>query len=79
MYEHQNIEVIRLRAAASANMQDAAMWRWYSDMMEDNRISCLRKDGLWSAWVDGRLLSTNRSYDVALRTACVLHRALNAV
>jgi len=79
MYEHQHIEVIRLRAAASANNQDAALWRWYSDMMEDNRVACARKNGVWSIWVDERLVASERSYDLSVRTAFMRHRALEAV
>jgi len=79
MCEYQHIEVIRLRAASRANIQDAALWRWFSDMMEDNRIACIRKADVWSVWVDGQLLATDRSYDMAVRTACILQRARNAL
>lgn len=75
MYEQQHFEVIRLRAASSANIQDATLWRWYSDMMEDNRVTCARKDGVWSIWTDGRLVATDRSDDLAVRKAFVLDRA----
>ncbi len=77
MCELQHLEVIRLRAASSANSKDAALWPWFSDMMEDNRVTCIRKADVWSVRVDGRLLTTDRSFDRAVRAAYVLQRARN--
>lgn len=79
MQELANIGTRRVRAGATANIQDAALWRWYADLMEDNRVACVRKEGTWSVWVDGRLLASDRSYDLTLRTAFVMQRALRAL
>jgi len=75
MGEYQHIEIIRLRAASNANIQDAALWRWFSDMMEDNRVAFTRNADVWSVWVDGQLLTADRSYDLAMRTAYLLQLA----
>ncbi len=32
----EQLEMVRLRAAVNANVEDAAVWRWFADLMEDN-------------------------------------------
>ncbi|KJK21810.1 hypothetical protein UB46_25240 [Burkholderiaceae bacterium 16] len=39
------LKMARLQAAAHANEQDATLWRWFSDQMEDQTMSCERKKG----------------------------------
>jgi hypothetical protein len=39
MQESDQRQVMRIRASATANAQDAALWRWYSDLMEDQRVA----------------------------------------
>ena len=77
--EATTLQLVRLRAAANANIQDASLWRWYADLMEDHRISCLRRNESWVVAVAGRELANDRSFDVAVRSAYVMHRALKVL
>jgi len=49
-----SLELVRLAAAARANIDDARVWRWYADLMEDDRVSCMRIRNGWRITVDGR-------------------------
>ena len=52
MLNESHMELIRLRAAALANAQDATMWRWYTDLMEGRRAACQRKGNGWAIAVE---------------------------
>ncbi|CAB3773856.1 hypothetical protein LMG29542_07472 [Paraburkholderia humisilvae] len=69
MKSHAHFELIRMQAAATANAEDARIWRWYADLMEDRRLVCLRCGLAWTVTVDGRLLARDPSFDLAVRTA----------
>jgi len=69
LHEGANLQLIRMRAAATANGQDAALWRWFSDQMEDRRLSCERFCEHWSVRLGGRELACDRSFDMAVRSA----------
>ncbi|AOY90996.1 hypothetical protein BKK79_03585 [Cupriavidus sp. USMAA2-4] len=79
MTETTSLQLIRLRAAVHANGQDAALWRWFSDQMEERRLSCERVQGYWSIRIAGRELACDRSFDAAVRAAHVLSHALRAL
>ncbi len=79
MNQSNGLEIVRLRAAASALSQDARLWRWFSDQMEEHRLCCERTRDWWHITVAGRELACDRSFDVAVRTAYTLSRALEAV
>ncbi|MEN7531626.1 MULTISPECIES: hypothetical protein [unclassified Cupriavidus] len=79
MDQSAGLEVIRLRAAASALTQDARLWRWFSDQMEEHRLNCERNRDFWRITVAGRELACDRSFDVAVRAAYTLSRALEAL
>jgi hypothetical protein len=79
MNQPNGLEIVRLRAAASALSQDARLWRWFSDQMEEHRLCCERTRDWWHITVAGRELACDRSFDVAVRTAYTLSRALEAV
>jgi len=69
VHESTNLQLIRMRAVAMANGQDASLWRWFSDQMEDRRLSCERFCESWSIRWGGRELASDRSFDAAVRTA----------
>jgi len=79
VYESTSLQLIRMRAAAMANGQDAKLWRWFSDQMEDRQLSCERFCEYWSIRLGGHELACDRSFDVAVRSAYTLSRALNAL
>lgn len=63
------LEVLRLEKCVEANHDDACLWRWFSDLMEDGRITWERQRGGWLVSIDGTLFVSNVSFDAALRTA----------
>ena len=64
-----SLELVRLAAAARANIDDARVWRWYADLMEDDRVSCMRIRNGWRITVDGRSTVEDESFDCAVRRA----------
>ncbi|MFT4504805.1 hypothetical protein [Caballeronia sp. 15711] len=64
-----NFEMRRLTAAASANQEDAYLWRMFSQLYEERRIRwCDSADG-WLVSIDHRHLATETSFDQAIRRA----------
>lgn len=59
----------RDRAASAANADDAAVWRWFSDLVEEHRIRWIFANGGWLVSVDHRHLSTEKNFDQAIREA----------
>ncbi|WP_235025803.1 hypothetical protein [Caballeronia arationis] len=63
------LQEARALAAASANAEDASVWRWFSALLESGRIRwCLRDTG-WLVSVNHRHVATAASFDEAIRTA----------
>lgn len=60
---------IRGRAASAANADDAGVWRWFSDLVEEHRIRWIFANGGWLVSVDNRHLSTEETFDQAIREA----------
>jgi hypothetical protein len=79
MINDTQLEMIRLRATAMANADDAKVWRWYADLMEDRRVVCQRKGTCWTVAVDGRQMANDPSFDSAVRAAYRLSRATSAL
>ena len=76
MYPEDRLQMARLRAAERANLDDARIWRWYSDLMEDRRVSCCWKNNCWVIGIDGCDVACSLSFDSALRSAyrdCCIH------
>ncbi|OLL29245.1 hypothetical protein BTH42_23620 [Burkholderia sp. SRS-W-2-2016] len=69
------LELARLRAAVRANLDDARVWRWYADLMEDGRVSCTRTRTGWQITVDEHCTVEDESFDRAVRVAA--HRWLD--
>ena len=65
----QSIEIARLNAAVNANIDDARVWRWYSDLMEDDRVRCERTRRGWQITIDDCHTVEDESFDCAVRLA----------
>lgn len=72
----QTIELARLRAAATAQGLDARIWRWYSDQVEERTVECRYLSDAWSIRIAGRELARDGSFEVAIRSAYALSRAM---
>lgn len=59
----------RLVGAAQANLEDAGLWRWYADLMEDRRIAVKSINDRWVVTVDHEKCAANVSFDTAIREA----------
>ncbi|WP_321804033.1 hypothetical protein [Burkholderia sp. BCC1993] len=64
-----DLQKVRAEAAHAANVEDAAIWRWFSPLLEEHRIRwCLAGEN-WIVSVDNRYVATHRSFDCAIRMA----------
>lgn len=63
------MELVRLRAAAHANLEDARIWRWYADLMEEDRVRCTHTRAAWLVTIDDRYTVEDESFDRAVRLA----------
>jgi hypothetical protein len=59
----------RQEGAEAANAQDASVWRWFSELLEDRRIKWRYSFGKWVITVDRMQLSMGGSFDSAIRLA----------
>lgn len=67
----KDIHRVRLEAAAVANAEDAAVWRWFSDLFEERRIRWCHSGTGWLITVDHRHIATAESFDNAICDAKV--------
>lgn len=67
MTEHNLLEHIGL--PATSYKEDARLWQWFSNGVDDGRLECSRKDDVWSIGVAGRDLTRNRSLNDAVKSA----------
>ncbi|MFX1767727.1 MULTISPECIES: hypothetical protein [Paraburkholderia] len=63
------VDIGRLQGVASANAEDASLWRWFSLMVQDSRIRWRLAHGAWLVSVDHRHVATETSFDEAMRAA----------
>jgi hypothetical protein len=64
-----SFEMRRMAAAASANQEDAQLWRMFLQLYEDRRIRwCNSPDG-WLVSIDHRHVATEANFDQAIRGA----------
>lgn len=59
----------RLDAAAAANAQDAALWRWFSALLEERRIRWRYTFDSWVVSVDRARVASEPTFDGAIRAA----------
>jgi len=62
-------EMRRLAAAASANQEDACLWRTFSQLYEERRIRWCNSAQGWLVSIDHRHLASEPSFDEAIRRA----------
>jgi hypothetical protein len=60
---------IRRSAAIAANAEDAEIWRWFSNLVEERRIRWCLANGSWLVSVDHRHVATDKNFDEAIRGA----------
>ncbi|WP_227247546.1 hypothetical protein [Paraburkholderia caribensis] len=63
------IDIVRLRGLANANEEDAALWRWFSLLLQDSRIRWRLTNDTWLVSVDHRHVATEATFDEAVRAA----------
>ncbi|MGF6999319.1 hypothetical protein [Paraburkholderia sp. GAS32] len=59
----------RQEAAACANAEDAAVWRWFSDLYDQGLIRWCRTDRGWLVSVADRHVATTATFDEGIREA----------
>ncbi|MCE4575248.1 hypothetical protein QCE73_38170 [Caballeronia sp. LZ029] len=62
---------VRRSAAIAANAEDADIWRWFANLVEERRIRWCLANGSWLVSVDHRHVATDKDFDVAIRGAKV--------
>lgn len=63
------LEHAREEAALRANSDDAALWRWFSGMLEDRRITFRFESNRWLIRIDRRHIASAPDVDSAIRAA----------
>jgi hypothetical protein len=63
------LQQVRLHAAAAANAEDAAIWRWFSVLLEERRIRWRYAFANWVVNVDRVRVATEPTFDDAIRAA----------
>ncbi|CAE6965172.1 hypothetical protein [Paraburkholderia domus] len=69
MFDLHSLREARTLAAASANAEDASVWRWFSELLEGRKIRWCLSDKGWLVTVNHRHVATAASFDEAIRTA----------
>jgi hypothetical protein len=59
----------REEAAASANAEDAALWRWFSNLYDEGLIRWCKTDDGWLVSVSHRHVATTLTFDEGIREA----------
>ena len=56
-------------ASTAPNKDDLSLWRWFCVFYEAGRIRWMRSTHGWLVSVDGKHLSTEQDFDMAIRMA----------
>ncbi|MEX3944451.1 hypothetical protein AB4Y45_26665 [Paraburkholderia sp. EG287A] len=64
-----DFELRRIMAAATANQEDADLWRMFSILCEEHRIRWCESARGWLVSINNRHLATESSFDQAIRLA----------
>jgi hypothetical protein len=64
-----NMRVARAAARDSANAEDAALWRWFAELLDERRIRWCHSGRGWLISVDHRHVATGTQFDQAMRIA----------
>lgn len=62
-------EHAREKAALLANSDDAALWRWFSEMLEERRITFRFESNRWLVRIDRQHIASAPDVDSAIRAA----------
>ena len=62
-------DLVRLQARATANAEDASVWRWFSLLQQESRIRWVRAHEGWLVSIDHRHVATEATFDEAMRAA----------
>jgi hypothetical protein len=60
---------LRQQAAHAANAEDADLWRWFANLVDERRIRWCCADGSWLVSIDHRHVATETTFDNAIRSA----------
>jgi hypothetical protein len=60
---------VRVNAAAAVNAEDASVWRWFSELLEERRIRWRYMFDRWVVNVDRTRVATERTFYDAIRAA----------
>jgi len=63
------LNIVRLEALADSNAEDARLWRWFANSLEEGRLFWHRDRKSWEIYIDRARVSKHASFDVAIRTA----------
>ena len=63
------LNIVRLEALADSNAEDARLWRWFANSLEEGRLCWHRDRKSWEIYFDRMHVSKHASFDVAIRVA----------
>jgi hypothetical protein len=63
------MQQVRFDAAAAANAEDASIWRWFAELLEERRIRWRFQFDCWQVSVDRVNVATAGTFDRAIRQA----------
>lgn len=63
------LNILRLEALADSNAEDAGLWRWFANSLEEGRLFWHRDRKSWEIYLDRTQVAKHASFDVAMRTA----------
>ncbi|WP_236002061.1 hypothetical protein [Paraburkholderia elongata] len=63
------MQQVRFEAAAAANAEDASIWRWFSELLEERRIRWRFQFDCWQVSVDRVSVAKEGTFDLAIRQA----------
>lgn len=73
------LNIVRLAALADSNAEDARLWRWFANALEEGQLYWHRDRKYWEIYLHRSLVSKHASFDVAMRTAYEKAMALAAL
>jgi len=63
------LNIVRLAALADSNAEDARLWRWFANSLEEGLLFWHRDRKHWEIYLHRSLVAKHASFDVAMRTA----------
>ena len=62
-----HLETAALRHGERVDRNDAQVWRWYAEAVDEGRLACQFQHGFWHIVLDGLAHANDRSFDSAVR------------